>query len=75
MQPTLAGEWMLRRGTETVSTAAPSPLLWIAEASVPPEIQTAFESASLEVLSRLRQILGDDIVDRYLAANREQASP
>ena len=40
--------------------------------SVPPEIQTAFESASLEVLSRLRQILGDDIVDRYLEANREQ---
>ena len=40
--------------------------------SVPPETQTAFESASLEVLSRLRQILGDDIVDRYLEANREQ---
>ena len=38
----------------------------------PPEIQTAFASASLEVLSRLRQILGDDIVDRYLEANREQ---
>ena len=30
------------------------------------------ENVHLEVLSRLRQILGDDIVDRYLEANREQ---
>ena len=30
--PTLAGEWMLRRGAESVSTRAPSPLRWIAAA-------------------------------------------